>query len=391
VAGLEQISLTGDDEAFDNTAYVIPPAQQKATVLWIGADVAEDPAQPLFFLRRAFAETPRVAVRVIAVAPRGPLNPADVTAANLMFVSDAVSPEMGAALRAAAEGGKSVVVLARSPAIAASLGSLLGGGAPAVSEVRPGNYAMLGEIDFQHPLFAPFADPRFSDFTKIHFWRYRKLDLAGIAGARMLAKFDSGDPAIAEVPAGRGRVTVIASGWQPDDSQLAVSSKFVPLLWSLLEQAGGVASFATQHTVGDKVALPADGTATAVRPPAGSPIALGAGGVAEFGATLQPGIYELTGGAQARRFAVNLDPGESRTAPLSVDELEQLGVPVAKVRTEAVVPADKKALLQGIEAEQRQKLWRWFIVATLAVLLVESVLAGRTARRAAPIPEGANP
>jgi hypothetical protein len=39
-------------------------------------------------------------------------------------------------------------------------------------------------------------------------------------------------------------------------------------------------------------------------------------------------------------------------------------------------------MLQGMEAEGRQKLWRWFIAATLAVLLVESALAGWTARRA---------
>ena len=74
-----------------------------------------------------------------------------------------------------------------------------------------------------------------------------------------------------------------------------------------------------------------------------------------------------------------------------VNELEQLGVPIAKAKAETVVPADKKALLQGIEAENRQKLWRWFIVATLAVLLLESVLAGRAARRAALATEGANP
>ena len=28
-------------------------------------------------------------------------------------------------------------------------------------------------------MFAPFADSRFSDFTRIHFWSYRKLDPAG--------------------------------------------------------------------------------------------------------------------------------------------------------------------------------------------------------------------
>ncbi len=390
VAGLEQISLTGDDEPFDNTAYVIPPAQQKASVLWIGSDVAEDPRQPLFFLRRAFAETPRVAVQVTAVAPGAPLNPADVAAASLVFVSEAIAPATAAALREQAAAGKTIIVIARTPAIAPALGALLGRDALPAEEGRAGNYAMFSEIDFQHPLFAPFADPRFSDFTKIHIWRYRKLDFAGVAGARVIAKFDNGDPAIAEVPAGRGRITVFASGWQPDDSQLAVSSKFVPLLWSLLEQAGGVTSFTTQHFVGDKIPLPADGASSAVKPPVGAEVALAAGAT-EFAATAEPGIYEINGGARPRRFAVNLDANESRTAPLSADELEQLGVPIAKAKAETVVPADKKALLQGIEAENRQKLWRWFIVATLAVLLLESVLAGRAARRAALATEGANP
>jgi heme A synthase len=60
-----------------------------------------------------------------------------------------------------------------------------------------------------------------------------------------------------------------------------------------------------------------------------------------------------------------------------------LGLPIAKAKTEVGKPVDNKIFLQGIEAENRQKLWRWFIAATLAVLLVESALAGWTARRAA--------
>jgi hypothetical protein len=31
--------------------------------------------------------------------------------------------------------------------------------------------------------------------------------------------------------------------------------------------------------------------------------------------------------------------------------------------------------------ENRQKLWRWFLVATVAVLLLETWLAGQTTRR----------
>jgi hypothetical protein len=380
--GLEQITLRGDDEEFDNTAYVIPPAQQRATVLWIGSDVAEDPKQPLFFLRRAFAETPRVAVQVVAVAPTAPLAPNDVKAASVIFVTDAVSAETGAALRAEVATGKTLVFAPRTAAAGAALGGLLGTEPVTLAEGRPNNYAMFAEIDFQHPLFAPFADPRYSDFTKIHFWKYRKLDAAAVPGARVVAKFDTGDPGLLEVPVGQGRFYFLASGWHPDDSQLSVSSKFVPLLWSILEQSGGVASFSTQYSVGESVALPIGNTATSVRSPGGASTPVEAGATT-FTQSTQPGIYEFTGGAKAQRFAVNLDPNESRTTPLAADELEQLGVPVTRPKLTSSVPVENKTMLQGIETENRQKLWRWLIAATLAVLLAESVLAGWTARRSA--------
>ena len=381
-----QISLRGDDEAFDNTVYFIPPAQQRASVLWIGADQAEDTKQPLFFLRRAFSETPRVTVKVNLLAPAAPLLPDSVNAANIIFVADPVPAATATALREQALAGKTIVVAPRKSdgATAATIGALLGRESVPMEEGRVPNYAMLSEIDFQHPLFAPFADPRYSDFTKIHFWKFRKLDPAGLTGARIVAKFDTGDPALVEVPAGKGRVYVLTSGWQPDDSQLSVSSKFVPLLWSLLEQAGGVATFSTQFSVGESVAKPADATAVALA--AGVTTERNMPPLTPASTTFvapQPGIYEFTGGARPQRFAVNLDANESRTTPLGVDELEQLGVPVARAKTDVKAPVDNKTLLQGIEAENRQKLWRWFIAATLAVLLIESALAGWTTRRSA--------
>lgn len=353
---LNQIVLRGDDEDFDNVVHVIPPAQQRAKLLWIGRDVGEDPRQPLFFLRRAFAETPRVAVRVTAISPNGPLLTEDVQAASAIFVAEPVAGEMAAALRAAALEGKVLVVVAKSAAIAPTLGTLLGREGLAMAEGRPASYAMFGEIDFQHPLLAPFADPRYSDFTKIHFWKHRTLDAASVPGARVVAKFDHGDPALVEAPAGKGKVFVFTAGWHPEDSQLAVSSKFVPLMWSLLELTGGVAAVATQHTVGERI-----------------------GGAVRT----QPGTYEVAEPGRLRRIAVNLDQNESRTAPLTPDELEQLGLPVAKPKSDAAAATEHKTFLQGIEAENRQKLWRWFIAATLAVLLAESALAGWTARRAA--------
>ena len=380
-ATAEQLMLQGDDESFDNTVYFIPPVQQRTSVLWIGSDVAEDPRQPLFFLRRAFSDTPRLGIQVVAVAPNAPLPPADVAAAGAIFVSENVSPATAQALREQALAGKTIVFAPRSAAAAPTLATLLAVPAVPMEEARPATYAMFSEIDFKHPLFAPFADPRFSDFTKIHIWKYRKIDASTLPEARLLARFDSGDPAVMEVPMGRGRVFVLAAGWHPEDSQLAVSSKFVPLMWSLLELGGGIATVPTQYGVGDPVALRTSEGYTQVRAPGGSTVPLPA--TAEFRETLKPGIYEAAGaaGGRAQRFAVNLDPNESRTAPLGADELEQLGLPLTRGETIKTETTETKTLLQGVEAESRQKLWRWFIVATLVILLLESALAGWTARK----------
>jgi hypothetical protein len=78
---------------------------------------------------------------------------------------------------------------------------------------------------------------------------------------------------------------------------------------------------------------------------------------------------------------VNVAASESRTEPLAPDELERYGAPGPKSPPDAARAAQHEALLRSEEAEGRQKLWRWILGATLAVLLIESALAGWTARR----------
>ncbi len=360
--GLDRIVLRGDDEDFDNTVYVIPPAPQRLSVLWLGNDAPDDTRQPLFFLRRALSDTPRVSVSIVVRPASAPLLADEVAAANVVFVADALPIAAANALREQALAGKTVVFAPKSAAAAPTFAALLGSAGTTLTDATPSNYAMLAEIDFQHPLFAPFADPRFSDFTKIHFWKYRKLDVTTIPDARVPARFDNGDPMLIDVPVGKGRLIVLASGWQPDDSQLSVSSKFVPLLWSLIELGGGVTTGPAQWVVGELAPLPAEATEREVR-------------------FTEPGIREVKVGERTLRFAVNLDPNESRTAPLASDELERLGVAVTTPVLVPAASAETKILLQGREAENRQKLWRWLIAATLAVLVLESALAGWTARK----------
>jgi hypothetical protein len=62
--------------------------------------------------------------------------------------------------------------------------------------------------------------------------------------------------------------------------------------------------------------------------------------------------------------------------------MEKLGVPLAQAADRAQAAAARAALPPAAVAESRQKLWRWFLLAALGVLLLETVLAGRAARRA---------
>jgi hypothetical protein len=386
-AGAQAITLRGDDEDFDNTVFVVPPTAQPVAIAYLGTEAADDAQQPRYFLQRALPATPRLAIAVTAVKPEAAL-PAD---AAVYVVTEAVSAGRADELRAQALAGKTVLAAPKNAAAAATLAPLLGLSALPAEEGRPKGYAMLAEIDFKHPLFAPFADPRYSDFTKIHFWKYRRLDLTGLKDVRTLARFDQGDPALAEVPVGKGRVVLLAAGWNTEDSQLAVSSKFVPLLLSVLELGGALKPPGEQAVVNDvlPLGLAAGETATVAR--VGGVAVIVPAGTAGFAQTTQPGIYRITKGDRTETRAVNLDAAEARTAPMAADELERLGVPVARAQPPVAAAVAREVALQGAEAESRQKLWRWFVIATLLVLLGESLLAGRTARRGPSEPRPISP
>jgi hypothetical protein len=103
--------------------------------------------------------------------------------------------------------------------------------------------------------------------------------------------------------------------------------------------------------------------------------------VTHFPGTIAPGIYEQTRPEPARQFAVNLEGAESRTGLLPVENLEALGTPMRSATAVTERRPERKLQLAAIEAESRQKMWRWLIVAALGMLIIESLLAGRQSRR----------
>jgi hypothetical protein len=213
---------------------------------------------------------------------------------------------------------------------------------------------------------------------------------------------------------GKGTLLVLTSGWHPSDSQLALSSKFVPLLYSILEYGGVLSEQPLQYFVGDHVSVPHSVSSPAinfganrlapkfiwgvqVRKPDDSLVSLEAD-QRVFTQTDMPGIYaiESSAGPAPREggllalgeFAVNLPAKESQTAVMQIEDLEKLGVSLSQPdqgpysgevqevgtvesRFSGVNPAIRRT---GLEYEQ--KVWRWVFIALLAVSLIEIWLAG---------------
>jgi hypothetical protein len=389
------LELKGDDNDFDNRAYIAPQREESRLVVYCGTDKADDTAGLRFYLEGVFAASQRY--RIDVAGWRDALTASKADRPSLVVL---VEPEADAGdfVKAHLASGGTVLIAARSADNETAALQQCGLDGIAVTEAAVKRDAMLGDIDFEHPLFAPFAESQFSDFTGIRFWKHRSLAGFGAANGgqpektphagRVLARFDDGDPAFLEFHAGRGHVWVLTGGWHPADSQLARSSKFPPLMFRMLEQASGGVTRAQNLAVGSDIAWPRSTGATPavgiVRLPDGSVLKDVPTGV-PFGATQTPGLYSLELDGTTDTVAINLAAEESRTAPLPMEQLEALGVQLGTVETQEDVrrAKERERQLQVEELEQTQKLWRWGVLTAIVLLLAETWLAGR--RTATPV------
>ncbi len=365
------VTLAGDRVEFDNNAFVVRPKSQPVTIAYFGPDRADDPNSMRYYVHRAFEQT-NLATRVLTFSNA---IPPEASQSGMLILGATPTEDVIKLAQALLKQGRTVLLPLRDSA-EANMISALTGMLVAAPEAQVANYGLFGNINFQNPLFAPFSDSRFNDFTKIHFWKYRALNLANITNSITLASFDSGTPLLSEIPIERGRLLLLGTTWTPQDSQLALSSKFIPLLFGMLEQSAGLRAGAHQFVVGESVPLPPefhgevrlpDGTMRAATNP--------------FTETSLPGIYT----AGDFRFAVNLNPAESKIAPLTTEDLVSLGVPLtAQADSGEVAKAEaRQRHLLATEAEARQKMWRNFLLAAITFILLETWISGRLSQRAA--------
>ncbi|MGB0600217.1 MAG: BatA domain-containing protein [Rubripirellula sp.] len=379
--GVTALVLNGDQHAFDNRHYVVSPEAEELD-LWMIGPTVEDPRDSLsYYLQKVPLSDAYRNVSARRVDPTTITTVPDPKKVRLIVLNQAVETALIEKLALyVQQGGRLLAVLSGEPSQLVSLTQTINQITDSnlqIAEATVRDYVMFSRIDFNHPVFASMADPKFNDFTKIRFWNHRTIGNVNQAW-QVIANFDDGDPALLEYSLDTGSVMLMATGWQPSESQLAMSTKFIPFAFNLFEASGrGTAS--NNYDLGQVLDFEPSETAS-ITTPTETHIAFRT--LSDSKSIDQPGIYQFNEGETRRNFAVNVAKAESATAPLSDDQLERFGVILGEnVTTEEAL--DNQRQLRDRELESEQKLWQWLLVIALVLLGIETLLGMLWTRRGA--------
>lgn len=203
----------------------------------------------------------------------------------------------------------------------------------------------LAVVDPRHPVFQPLGDLA-ATLGQVRFDGTTSVDLSGsLAGAddaaRVLARFDDGDPALVEYRGGAGRALVFASDLSMGWNDFPRHPGFVPFLQETVRYLAGPGESRRDVLLADV--------------PAGVPRVPGA----------------ATDPASGRPIAVNVDPRESEPRPLTPDGF------LARLADAPAQPRGLSRPAGGAAREAEQSVW-WYVVLVVAVVLVGEAWLGRT-------------
>lgn len=320
------LTLTGDDFDYDNEVSWVTPVRPVSRVWYPEQSLSTDSTEGAYFLARALQSTPDYSVEITA------MRPAELPVLTIVSNKQDVATVLAA--------GGNVLFTVRDTESVQALAEILATKSAEAREANVKDHVLFGEIDFKSTVFSPFADARYADFSSIRVWKYRVLPENLTAKANIIARFDSGDPAWMVFSVGKGTLHVLTTTWRPADSQLALTTKFPPLLHGLLAQAM------------DKNAV--------------------LGPIPVDGAHPAPGIHR----DGSTIVSVQLDPAESERTPLPESELRSLGLPLDPPK-DLARSAELAKELSNEEQESRQRIAWWLLVAAAGFFLAETILAAR--------------
>jgi hypothetical protein len=337
----------------------------------------------------------------VTVRRGGGLVAADTDDSDVLILND-VRIDGGAAerLRAFVEnGGGLLVALGENGAWPASAADLLPVAPGAARDREAGRGARLGHLEYEHPIFEVFAGPRSGDFGSARFFRAREATPSD--SAEVLARFDDGSVALAELRVGAGRVLVWTTTLDAYWNDLSLQPVYLPFVHRVVEYLAGRTEATPWFTVGQVVDLAdtraleaaglvsteaaglAEGTDQVALSPSGAGIRLPADEDARYLMLQEQGFYTIRApGSEPERpfsLAVNVDLEESDLAAM---EPEELGLQVRAASAAGTAGAEGAGAraLRREDQERRQSLWRWILGLALGLLILETALSNWVSR-----------
>jgi len=388
--------------ADDQRHFVLSPGSALMVRIVGPAGGGEDPN---LFVQRALGISQDG--RFSVTARRGnTLVAADTEDTDVLILNDVrIDGAAAERLRTFVQGGGGLwVAFGENAAWPASALDLLPAAPGNVRDRQAGRGGRIGYLAYEHPVFEIFAGPRRGDFSGARVFRAR--DATPADSADVIARFDDGSVALAELRYGQGRVmmwTTTLNGYWND---LALQPVYLPWVHRVVEhlagRAEGTASFAVGQVLdlADRRALEGagfvrstaesgmDGAGLVALSPSGAAIRVAEAGDTRYLSLDERGFYTVRapGGEPDRPFviAVNTDLEES---DLTMADPEEVTLQVRASAVGVMGGAGGDALRRE-DQERRQSLWRWILAAALGLLMLETVLSNWVSRSTAVAPRG---
>ncbi len=373
-----RLHLEGDGTPFDNERYVATPPKRGFEIVCLDREQREATESLGYFLKQLPLGDETRDVKFAWREPGSDSAWPEKNSTPLVVVSHDLTNSDATKLKMFIEqGGHGLWVMDRPLDDASVLANTqttwqtLTGALPGeFRESKIDRDAMFEEIDFNHPLFRSLADSRFNDFTKIRFWKHRCIALDEDTAWTTIARYDDSFPVIAYRKIGDGTLWLMTSGWQPSESQLALSSKFVPILSAIFALAAPAERTLDSIVVGDKIEC-VDGERWIDK--TSKPLNVEVDKEGKRSVIVDElGFYQIERDGQLRWVAANLPAAESDTAEMEIERLERLGVLTSDTNSTQLA-IEKKAQLHGVELEGQQRVWRWLMIGMLGVIVVETI------------------
>lgn len=250
-------------------------------------------------------------------------------------------------------------------------------------------FLRLGQVDYEHPVFhfANHSTDVLSTGAARFFVSYT---LDADLGAKVIARFTDGTPAVVEGRYGNGRALLVATDLNAGWSDLVLRSVFVPFMHRTvryLHPAVGVSKsgFLAGNKLLQPIALTSANTNLRLEYPSGSSELVKSqitrqGIAVEISDTNQSGVYQIRNNeVVSQAFVVNTDTRESDLESFSLEQAAQLlgkKLPVGLMNEGSVM-----IRLEAVDSDtsDRYEVWKSLIIVAFLLLMVEYWLSGSRA------------